>query len=78
MNTIFLEEDNIIEDAAKANVEEKADGDEDINIHEIMKQMPDNPKPKNKSRKNQLKPNVKQTRRKLPPVNFIEVPENEI
>ena len=73
-NTIFLEEDNIIEEAKV----EEAKVEEDINIHEIMKQMPDIPKTKNKSRKKQLKPNVKQTKRNLQPVKFIEVSETEI
>ena len=67
-NTIFLEED-IVEEQ---KIEEQP------NIHEILKQMPDNPKPKNKSKKKQLKPNVKQTKRNLQSVNFMEVPDNEV
>jgi hypothetical protein len=80
-NTILLEED-IVEEEQLEEEQLKAPANvkavEDINIHEILKEMPDNPKPKNKSRKKQLKPNVKQTKRNLSPVNFIEVPENEI
>ena len=72
-NTIFLEDDIIEEEQP---IEEQPI--EEPNIHEILKQMPDNPKPKKKSMRKQLKPNVKQTKRNLPSVKFMEVPEAEL
>ena len=72
-NTIFLEEDNLEEDNLADNLDDNL---EEIDIHELLKQIPDKPK---KSRKRNKNPIVKQTRRIQPSnIKFIEVSENNL